>query len=189
MSHNKSYKEYYQSSEEYKDKLICKEDERFFPFIKLVEKWIPSGSSILELGCGVGQATRLLEKAGFEVFASDISPLFLEKLNETGKGNYFPADISRLPLRNQCLDAVVSNEVIEHLTDIPSALLEMKRVIKNRGWLIICGPGLSSPLWPILDFKDLLRGVGRPPHYRNRTEADKLFFQKHFSLIKNFYFQ
>ena len=50
-----------------------------------------------------------------------------------------------LPFQNETFDVVCSNELIEHVPDVETALAEMIRVTRKGGRIIICGPNLCSP--------------------------------------------
>ena len=45
--------------------------------VRLVERYVPKGASVLELGCGVGRVTRALLDHGYHVTAVDNSPEML----------------------------------------------------------------------------------------------------------------
>ena len=166
--------DFYKFSEDYRQMLALRPEEDFENFLRLVISHVPIGAHVLELGSGTAQAAAILRRTGFNIVASDVSPLFL-----TGpilkSLPAVSADIGSLPFLDETFDAVVSNEVIEHVTNIGQALFEMARVTRKNGLVIIRAPQLSSPIWPILDLQSLLRGRGRPPHYSDLNSAGGFF--------------
>ncbi|MCP4036966.1 MAG: class I SAM-dependent methyltransferase [bacterium] len=49
-------------------------------------------------------------------------------------------DLTALDLTDACFDAVVCNEVFEHLADLDTALAEIARVTRHDGWLVSTFP-------------------------------------------------
>jgi len=157
-------KDYYQSSRLYRDDLQT-HDERFIePFLLLVERHVEKPARVLDLGCGTGVSTRLLNRRGYSAVGADISPLFLqvEKQN-TPETDLIAANALQLPFADETFDAVVAFEFIEHIPDIPALLDEMNRVLKVQGFIVLHSPNLISPYLPALDLIRLLLGKeGRP---------------------------
>jgi len=159
---------FYATSVPYRDMLAGRDPAEFDRYVRLVRDAAPPGARMLEIGSGTGQAARALAAAGFEVTASDLSPLFLAE----GRGlSRLAADVRALPFPNGAFDVVAGCEVLEHLPDVPRALAELVRVLAPAGLVVLRSPQLSSPIWPILDLPALARGEGRPPHYVTGRQA------------------
>ena len=100
-----------------------------------------SHGRILDIGCGLGFLLSGLdndwEKHGVEVsrfaasFASQWADVYCGTLIEAG----FPA---------QHFDTVVMHHVIEHIEDPIAEILEVRRVLKNGGFLILGTPDFDS---------------------------------------------
>ena len=174
-------RQFYETSETYKG-LLAEHDEAYHqPFVELVNRYTPPNSQILELGCGNGIAAMLLNRSGHDVVGTDISALFLEeaaqwKKTATRDGEhsleYRVCDVLELPFQDETFDVVCSNELIEHVPDIETALSEMIRVTRKGGRIIICGPNLCSPLMPLIDLMRLIRGKpGRPIWGETKRQA------------------
>jgi ubiquinone/menaquinone biosynthesis C-methylase UbiE len=111
------------------------------------------GSRVLDLGCGLGflslEAARIVGTEGL-VYAVDSSPGALDELarraKEKGFGNLrtIPADISRLPLEDGVVDAVMERSVLSYVPDRLAVLREAARVLRPRGALSIFEPVLSE---------------------------------------------
>jgi SAM-dependent methyltransferase len=99
---------------------------------------------VLENGCGVGMyVTKLSPQAGMVIGleydfertleAHEASPYII---NAAGEGLPFPGD---------CFDLVLSHEVLEHVRDDRTAVMEMARVLKPGGRIVIFCPNRGYP--------------------------------------------
>ncbi|MEM2351978.1 MAG: class I SAM-dependent methyltransferase [Thermoproteota archaeon] len=125
-----------------------------------IETFIPncSGKRILEVGCGDGGVIQLLRPLNNEVFGVDISETAIARCQEKGI-KAFLLDVSSepLPFEDDFFDVVICLETLEHLTNPYYALMEMRRVLKNKGKLIcsVPNPWTGHPyLYPgLFEFK------------------------------------
>lgn len=175
-------REFYETSESYKHLLAAHDEDYLQPYVDLVIRYAPKGSKILDLGCGNGISTRMLNQAEYDVIGTDISQLFLEEARswENSRLRYQVCDVLELPFEDDSFDVICSNELIEHLPEVETALKEMIRVVRKGGRIVLSGPNLSSPLTPLLDWFRLIFGKeGRPVWGETKKQA----FQQ---LIYNF---
>ncbi len=183
-------KRYYQSSTRYRDDLITHGKPFLDPFIQLVERHVQRPARILDLGCGTGLSTNLLNEAGYETCGVDISPLFLsvEKQN-TPEIDLLASDALRLPFADDTFDTVAAFEFVEHVHDIPALLDEILRVVKTRGFIVIHSPNLFSPYLPAFDLIRMLAGgEGRPVFAETVPQAFRWFRHNLFaSILKKLY--
>jgi SAM-dependent methyltransferase len=103
------------------------------------------GPRVLNVGAGQGSFTRLLERRGFEVVSSDVSPATCKVLARRVHGRVVQADAVALPLGDASFDAVVLGEVIEHVGDDVAALSEARRVVRRAGFVVLSVP--AHPEW------------------------------------------
>lgn len=163
---------FYRGAEIYGRHLAEKKAEHYAGFIALVQRFVPSGAHVLEVGCGTGQASELLRAKGYRVTGADLSPLFLGAATEGKRSPAVAADASRLPFPDGAFDAVAGGELVEHLAEVGPTLDELARVVRVGGLVVLRSPALASPIWPLLDFPRLICGKGaRPPHYGNLSQA------------------
>ena len=167
-------REFYETSETYKELLAAHDETYLRHYVELVIRYAPSGSRILDLGCGNGISSRLLNQADFDVVGTDISALFLEEAQEweNPKLRYQVCDVLELPFENNSFDMICSNELIEHLPDVETALTEMIRVVRKGGKVVLSGPNLCSPITPFLDWIRMMFGKsGRPVWGETKQQA------------------
>lgn len=134
---------------------------------------------LLDAGCGPGTTAVRLAEAGRTVLALDLARTRVSETRDraaaAGVGErvlVFRADVMALPLRADSLAAAVSGEVLEHLADDGAAAVELARVLRAGGALVLtvpAGPGRMGALdraighWRRYDRRgvsDLLVGAG-----------------------------
>jgi len=143
-------KQFYGTSQIYLDRLKTHDELAFAPYIHLCKSNIPTGSLILDCGCGTGLSSCLLAKAGFRVIGMDVSPLFLSEgmkkySNQRGL-RFYVGDAIKMPFSDQSFDAVCSHDFLEHVTDVKTVLREMDRVVKREGIIIISTANHLDPI-------------------------------------------
>ena len=167
-------REFYETSETYKQLLDAHDEAYLRHYVELVIRSAQPGSKVLDLGCGNGISARLLNEAEFDVVGTDISPLFLQDARnwENPRLRYQVCDVMELPFESESFNVVCSNELVEHLPDVETALTEMIRVVCKGGRIVISGPNLCSPLIPLLDWLNLMSGKsGRPIWGETKQQA------------------
>jgi len=186
-----SLHQFYKTSSDYK-KLLDAHDRKYLkPYIDSVNKYAKQNSVILDLGCGNGLSSYMLSKNGHTVIGTDISAFFLLDAShlQNKNLNYLVCDALSLPYKDESFDVVCSNELIEHLTDIPRAITEMARVLKSGGVIIIMGPNLCSPFWGLLDLLNMTRGKdGRHNWSETKFQAVKWSWHNFALSIKKKFF-
>lgn len=125
---------------------------------------LSEGRKVLEVGCGIGSLTQFFSARGYEVLASDISPVCIEAASRKHlrAATFMCADISQMdPWRglSERFDTVVMSDVLEHIQDAASALKNVKRVLKKNGVLVITVPAHN------LLYTDLDRKIGHVRRY------------------------
>lgn len=153
-------KQFYETSEDYKKLLTAHNREYLKTYIDIVIKYAKPESKILDLGAGNGLSSKMISECGHNVIGTDISYFFLSDSAKFQSANlsYCVCDALDLPFRNESFDVVCSNELIEHITDAQKSLLEMVRVLKKNGILVIMGPNLCSPFWSLIDLFNIIKG-------------------------------
>lgn len=97
---------------------------------------------VLEAGCGEGYGGALLADAGArEVLGVDCDEPTLAHLRASYPAVVaLRANLVALPLADECVDVVVSSQVVEHLWDQPGFVRECARVLRPGGRLLLSTP-------------------------------------------------
>ncbi len=136
-----------------------------------------TGPIILDLGCGVGEGTNFLgnNDGNNKIYGVDLSykAICYARENNYNDQVFFSCmDITNLAFKEGTFDAIISVEVIEHISDVQLYLYEAYRVLKRGGLFFLTTPNrlVSSPtpgsLWPdhVVEYSpselaDLLSGL------------------------------
>lgn len=137
--------------------------------VDLKEKWV------VDAGCGAGRFAEIAADYGAEVLAVDLS----DAVDATARSlrmwpNVHPiqADITRLPLRRECISFLYSIGVVQHTPDplytarrlvefLPSNARFGMTIYARRPWTPLYGKYLVRPLTRRIDQERLLRGIRR----------------------------
>jgi ubiquinone/menaquinone biosynthesis C-methylase UbiE len=111
---------------------------------------IKHGDAVLDVGCGTGNYTIELAKLGADVIGIDSSEEMLDRARvkaqkADGKASFQVADAMNLPFPDSSFDAVLSNGLLCFLKEPEKALLEMHRVLKPGGRLVVGVLNMWSP--------------------------------------------
>ena len=150
---------------------------RWAKVVSLLDKLaLPTGTRVLEIGCGPGVTTLSLAERGYQVCAVDTVSAMVEAMrqlvNEAGLGRRVRGclgDINDLPFSNNCFDVVVVVGVLEWLDSWDQPFREVARVMRpggsfvgvaNNAWALhrILDPRLCPLLQPV---KRMIREVER----------------------------
>lgn len=108
-----------------------------------IAKTYVKNKKILDIACGDGYGSNLLSEEADFVFGVDIDAETIEKAKvKYIKNNLFfkQGTTSLIPLKNKCVDVVISFETIEHHDEHNEMMVEIKRVLKPDGIVIISTP-------------------------------------------------
>ncbi|MCW4006004.1 MAG: class I SAM-dependent methyltransferase [Candidatus Bathyarchaeota archaeon] len=107
----------------------------------------PEADSIVDGGCGQGTITcnyaKCMKKPQAVVAGTDIKVPTLRELKsnkEADKLSLFASDIYKLPLKNEMCDVLVCASILEHLIDLNPVMIELRRLLKTNGVMILSYP-------------------------------------------------
>lgn len=126
----------YSNAMELNDKNVCEFLSEFWPF-----------ETLLDVGCWDWEKTIAYSKnANSEgIYGIEVVKDKAKEAEKKWITTYsIIADREKWPFEDNALDCVVSNQVIEHLSDIDFFISEAKRVLKQWGYLITSTNNLSS---------------------------------------------
>jgi SAM-dependent methyltransferase len=110
------------------------------------ELGVPSGASVLDVGCGTGRALPALRaEVGVSgaVIGLDVTPEMLATARSKGRdgdGALVLADSRSVPLVGASVDAVFAAGLITHVSDPEGTLRELARVTRPTGRLALFHP-------------------------------------------------
>ena len=130
-----------------------------------IVEFLPAGGRVLDFGAGPGHQALRLKELGFQVSAVDVNSC---------AHTVFPVatyDGRTLPYPDGYFDAVISSNVLEHVTGLPAVLAEATRVLKLGGVGLHVMPSSTWRLWTTLaEFvgapRNVLRALRTEPHGR-----------------------
>jgi len=116
--------------------------------LELLSKYLPSGSQVLDVGCGPGIDAIGLARNGYEVKCVDISPQMvqLSKKNfaDCGvmhrEGDFVVGDFMETPFGREQFDGILALGFLEYQTDELAVIGRFRDLLRPAGTLIMSGP-------------------------------------------------
>lgn len=123
--------------------------------LEIVRKMVePKGKKILDIACGTGRFTADMSEHGGNVIGADAAENMLKIARKKNPGIKFEkADIFKLKYRDRTFDAVTGFKIIMHLYEYEKALKEMKRVVKDNGFIVFEVPNKASILSLLMNIR------------------------------------
>jgi SAM-dependent methyltransferase len=131
------------------------------------------GERVLDLGCGAGRFVAALREAGADPVGVELAEAALERARVNAPGadlRLVEADGS-LPLEHASVDLVWCSEVLEHVPDTAHLLLEVRRVLRPGGRLVVTVPGhgrLRTALVALTRFESHFDPLGQHVRFYTR---------------------
>lgn len=106
----------------------------------------PGRGAALDVAAGSGLAAEALARQGWSVTALDISEQLIEQIRARGIEDVRAHDLASgpLPFDDATFRAAFAGEIIEHLVDTRSFLVELRRVLEQGGVAVLTTPNLAS---------------------------------------------
>ncbi|MCC7106383.1 MAG: methyltransferase domain-containing protein [Chloroflexi bacterium] len=121
--------------------------------LETVERLLPGGGHLLDVGCGTGALAAHLMSRGYTVSGVDVSPGMLSRAVARGLAAAVAGFSSALPFASDTFDLALTVATFHHLdTPLRVALtvLEMARVVRPGGYVLIWDHNPLNPYWPVL---------------------------------------
>lgn len=99
--------------------------------------------TVLDIGCGTGILVDILNRSGYLVDGIDNSPEAIEFAKSHRKGNFYLSSIECFK-REYKYDIIIATQLIEHLRNPESFLINVKRLLNPGGYIYIETPNLYS---------------------------------------------
>ncbi|MFQ5623961.1 MAG: bifunctional 2-polyprenyl-6-hydroxyphenol methylase/3-demethylubiquinol 3-O-methyltransferase UbiG [Paracoccaceae bacterium] len=141
------------------------------------------GLRILDIGCGGGLISEPLARLGADVVGADASHrnIAVARIHAERTGlkiDYRTTTAEDLAAANECFDAIVNLEVVEHVSD-PAAFLMRCHDLLRPGGLMVCSTlnrTMKSYLFAIVGAERVLRWLPKGTHDWNKFfKPEELF--------------
>ena len=123
---------------------------------------LSSNICVLELGCGTGEMWKgKIDNlpSNSKLYLTDYSEGMVTKAKELlGKHDsvfYNVVNIENIPYADLCFDRVIANMMLYHVSNLPKALLEVRRVLKDEGYFYCATYGENRIVDYIADMLNL----------------------------------
>lgn len=102
---------------------------------------VVAGETAVDMGAGTGFVTQELLDRKLKVIAVDQSPemldILMQKFGSSGQITCLQADAYSIPLENESIKYVMANMFLHHVENPEKSILEMSRILKPGGKLVI----------------------------------------------------
>jgi len=127
----------------YKDLVINIEESRLKKCLKMIMAENPG--RCLDVGCGSGEFSSKLIALGWDVYGVELVSEQVVLAEQKGiKAYQSNLGETAMPFESDFFDLVFAGEIIEHVIDTDMFILDLQRVTKPEGILIITTPNLAS---------------------------------------------
>lgn len=159
---------------------ILKKKNIYENFVDEISPYLNKNKLVLDLGCGPGAFSIAISDKCREVYAIDIIDDFVKAAKKNAK-IYKKNNIltklqkkNKIPIDDNFFDVVFLVDVLHHVENVNAFLLDIKRVLKKNGLIIIFEPNKLNPLMYLIHLFDYnergLLELGRPGIYRKKLE-------------------
>lgn len=110
--------------------------------------------TILDIATGSGYIAIEMARMGMKVIACDLSSQAIKNLEKYKKQfklknlKLIICKAEKIPLKDESVDYIVANAILEHIPDEKSTIQEWKRVLKKNGTMLITVPLKYRFVWP-----------------------------------------
>lgn len=128
-----------------------KPDSRMWDIVRLLDYAPDDFNNLLDIGMGKGQLSeRFLEKGikvtgtGIEMESYGVDSVEWEK-----KGiKIVECPVEKMPFKDGEFEAVLASHILEHVPNMQLALQEIRRVLRDDGWLLLFIPPYETATTP-----------------------------------------
>jgi SAM-dependent methyltransferase len=107
---------------------------------------LPRSGCFLDVGCGDGTGLGLMKQFGFECYGCEPDSYWAEIATSVEGVKISATDLCNASYPDHCFDAVRCWHVLEHVHDPMKELIEINRILKPGGVVIISSPNHDSLL-------------------------------------------
>ena len=119
-------------------------------FVDITRREVPSGSRILDYGCGPGRIARLIAEQGYEVDGVDPSPRMIREARKQSirglKLTFTVGSGTGDDLEDGAYSGIICSSVVDFVPDVDRLLKNFSRALNQHGTLIL-SYGNKYSLW------------------------------------------
>lgn len=129
-------------------------------YIERIKKYVLDNNfkekTLLDIATGSGYVAIEMAKLGMQVIACDLTPKAIENLQKYKKRfslsnlQLIVSTAEKIPLKDNSVDYIVANAILEHIPNEEEAIAEWKRILKTNGKMFITVPLRFRFIWPFL---------------------------------------
>jgi ubiquinone/menaquinone biosynthesis C-methylase UbiE len=112
-------------------------------WVEAFGSFLAAGNTVLDLGSGTGRFSRVLaEDMGVDVIGVEPSEKMRAAAQSVGAHpgvRYLAGRAESIPVPSASVDAVLISDVLHHVGDLDASLVELRRVLRPRGLVLIRG--------------------------------------------------
>ncbi len=146
-------------------------------------KDVTAGNELLDIGCGTGHFLRVAKSKGFHGIGLEPDEDARNYAQEQNKVKSCPIQ-ELYSLREDTFDVVTMWHVLEHVYNLNDDIQQIKRLLKNNGYLFVAVPNMNSydaryygEYWAAYD-------VPRHLYHFQKLDIERLFLNHGFELKK-----
>lgn len=150
--------------------------------IPFFQKYVQSGETVLDVGCGDGYGTYKLSEAGYKACGVDLSEQMIEKGKKRGEHanlSLIVGDLTSLPFQDEEFASVLAVNSLEWTEAPLQALQEIKRVLGKEGFacIAILGPTAKprENSYPRLYGKNVICNTMMPWEFQKLAQEQGLY--------------
>jgi SAM-dependent methyltransferase len=117
---------------------------------RIAKAWLKPNAELLDIGCSAGYHVRHLVRKAGRVVAIDVDRVALEVARRRVKSSrvtFLHYDGKTLPFADASFDSVSMLDVLEHVTDRPTLVSEIARVLRPGGTWTVTVPYRGALAW------------------------------------------
>ena len=112
--------------------------------IKLLKKYKKKNGKLLDVGCAAGFFLHVAKQEGWNVQGVEPNSWLADYGRKNFEAKVFNGTLEEAKFKDNMFDIITMWDVLEHIPDPKSALIEANRILKPGGILIISFPDFSS---------------------------------------------
>ncbi len=116
----------------------------FIPIVEKIKQYKPSGK-VLDVGCSSGILLELLKKETYDVFGIEPNKkAFLIAKKKFGQKIFYGTLKSFIKKSKKKFDVIIYNHVLEHIEDLRSEIMLIKKTLRKNGIFILGLPNTNN---------------------------------------------